>query len=251
MADFSGMKLGKLAPRAPRDSNRVLLKAYMPMALPPPPEESDWTCGETTRPMFGNDSIGDCTCAAIANTIVGAMRAQYQDTWVPSTEDVVWLYSQITGYTPADPNSDTGAVVEDVVSYVLKNGAFGHHFVATAAVGTHDLDNIKRSIDWFGNIDLGILLPRAWQNTHEWGTGPNVQGAWAAGSWGGHCVTAAKYDATHLYVWTWGQLMPVTWAAFQTYADTADVILSASWIKAGKSPHGVDLTELKKDMEYF
>lgn len=260
MVDFSHHKLGCLPPHPASKSKRVSFVSIFGGSLPMPLEARDWTAGQTHRPMFGNDEVGNCTCAAIANIIVGAIKETYHKDWNPNTADVLALYSKITGFDPSqtDPETgdnptDTGAVIEDVISHVIKHGAFGHHLVGTASIYAGDTLNIKRSIDWFGCVDLGVSLPLAWQDQAQWTLNGfhSLSQRWSPGSWGGHCVCSERYDHDFLYVWTWGELVPVSWDAVKSYFDTADAIIPASWIKEGMSPSSVDLAVLEKRMKQF
>lgn len=256
MPDFSGMALGRLPKHPAERSRRVSFAAVFGTGLPAPPAARDWTEGETKRPMFGNDTVGDCSCAAIANIIIGALKAAYGEDCVPSTADVLALYSAITGYDPSQTQpdgtnpTDRGAVIEDVLAYVMKHGFKGRHLVGTAAIEPANVENIKRSVDWFGNVDIGVDLPLAWQTASVWDVASNGSraGDYAPNSWGGHCVVAEKYDARGLYAWSWGELILLTWAAVAAYVDTIDGVIAASWIKAGKSPPGLSLATLEERM---
>ncbi len=250
MPDFSAMKLGCLPARPKALSKRVDFAAVFGADLPAPPAARDWTEGETKRPVFGNDTVGDCTCAGIANIFVGDLKAAYGADWDPTTRQVLALYSAITGYDPSDPSTDKGAVIEDVLAYVLKHGFMGRHLVGSVAVAPSNVANVKRSIDWFGALDIGVMLPLAWQGASEWDGAPggNMSGPWQAASWGGHCVVAEKYDDKGLYVWTWGELMLLTWAAVASYVETIDAVIAAAWIKAGRCPDGLSLATLEARM---
>ncbi|HUI19922.1 MAG TPA: hypothetical protein VLZ74_02605 [Methylocella sp.] len=257
MLDFRNHKLGALRPHPAGRSKRVAFAKLFGTDLPAPAPAMDWTEGVTRRPMFGNNKVGDCTCAAVANILVGALKAAYEKDWAPSTDQVLALYSAITGYDPNAPKdangenpTDKGAIIEDVLAYVMKHGAFGHQFVGTAAIDVGDFTNIKRAIDWFGVVDLGVGLPLAWQETNKWTLdGYNPQDPeWKPYSWGGHCICSEKYDADYIYVWTWGELVRVSWDAFRLYFDTADAVIAASWIKAGISPAHISLVTLEWSM---
>jgi hypothetical protein len=257
MPDFSKHKLGALRPHPVERSRRVAFAKLFGAELPMPLPHVDWTDGAGRRPMYGNDRVGDCTCAAIANIVSGALRVAYEKEWYPSTGDVLALYSAITGYDPNAPKdangenpTDQGAVIEDVLTYVMRHGAFNHHFIGTAAIEVGDLLNIKRSVDWFGAVDLGVGLPAAWQQADVWSLeGYSAQDpAWQPYSWGGHCVCSQKYDEDHIYVWSWGELIPVRWDAFRLYFDTADAVIAASWVKSGSTPGGVRLDMLEARM---
>ncbi len=257
MPDFRNHKLGALRPHPAERSKRVAFAKLFGADLPAPAPAADWTEGATKRPVFGNDAVGDCTCAAVANIIAGALKAAYDKEWFPSTGQVLALYSAITGYDPNAPKdasgenpTDKGAVIEDVLTYVMKHGAFNHHFAGTAAIDVNDFTNVKRSVDWFGVVDLGVGLPLAWQQADKWTlSGYSAQDpSWQPYSWGGHCVCSEKYDADFIYVWTWGELVPVSWDAFRLYFDTADAVIAASWVKQGMTPSGISLAVLEQRM---
>lgn len=256
MPDFASMALGRLPKHPLEKSKRVSFASVFGTDLPAPPAARDWTEGATKRPMFGNDNVGDCTCAGIANIFVGDLKAAYCENWAPSTADVLALYSAVAGYDPSQTQpdgsnpTDRGAVIEDVLAYVMKHGFKGHHLVGTVAIEPANVENIKRSIDWFGVVDIGVDLPLAWQTQSIWDVAPNgvATGTYQPASWGGHCVVAEKYDERGLYVWSWGELILLTWGAVATYVDTIDAVIAASWIKAGRSPPGLSLAMLESRM---
>jgi hypothetical protein len=64
----------------------------------------------------------------------------------------------------------------------------------------------------------------------------------APGSWGGHAVAVAGFDAEGLTVVTWGRLQRMDWAFWAKYADEAFCILDTmDWL--GDLP-GFDVTGL-------
>jgi hypothetical protein len=107
---------------------------------------------------------------------------------------------------------------------------------------------VKQAIDLFGGIYIGLELPSAWQGAPLWDVGPGS--AFAPGSWGGHAVPAIAYDENGVTVVTWGQLMPMTWAAFARYCDESFACLSQDWITAAtqQAPVGFDLAQLQSDL---
>src|ERR1039458_10393227 len=194
MIDHRNIKLGALAPHPPEHSKRLMLTDFLAPDLPAPKKSVDWTHGVSKRPSFGNNIVGDCTCAAIANIVMGLLKVVYGSGWVPTTSEVFALYSAISGWSPNDPSTDTGCVIEDVVAYVIKHGFVGHHFITSGAVAPTDTDNIKRSIELFGNVDWGAALPIVWQGAGRWPLPPNRSGNNAPGSWGRHSIASEKYD---------------------------------------------------------
>ena len=259
MVDHRTVALGRLPAHPASRSKRVPFVALLAGDLPDPAPARDYTFGVTARPMFGNDVEGDCTCAAIANMFVAWLRVVFGKIWVPTTAQVLALYSAVTGFDPSKTDAsgnnptDKGAVIEDVLAYVEEHGFRGHHLIGSAAIDPTDVVSIKRATDWFGYVDLGVNLPKAWQGLKRWDVPTfwqklTARASWAAGSWGGHCVCSQKYDADGIYVWTWGELIFVSWAAVAAYFDTIDVVLSATWIGKGKSPAGLDEAPLRARM---
>ena len=61
------MKLGKLPYR--EDSRTLFIANYLTPQLPPPPPALDLTRKVKAWPMYNNDQIGDCTCAAAGHMV--------------------------------------------------------------------------------------------------------------------------------------------------------------------------------------
>ena len=258
MHNFSHFKKGRLPAKPHNESTRLYFQQAFGTVLPPPSLAADWTGGDKTRPMYGNDDIGDCTCAEVANSLVSTVKVVHGTELNISTNRVLSMYSAITGFNPhapldanGDNPTDTGANIEDVLAWVGKHGFDGHHLLGTVAVDPKDIDNVKRSIDWFGSVDLGVALPPEWTNdgVTSWNAPPAgtpMTGQWAPTD--GHSICGNKYDAGHIYVWTWGELIPVTWAAFSDYFDEVDAVLWDSWIQHGAAPDHLSYTILENYM---
>jgi hypothetical protein len=183
----------------------------------------------------------------IANDLTGVLKAAYGKTIDISNSDVLKLYGHF-GYINGNPATDQGAVFEDVVNYVLKNGFLGHHLIGSVGVDPTNVENIKRSIDWFGCANFGIELPLTWQNALSWSLDEYVATApeWQVGSWGGHEVCAEKYDDKGVYIWTWGELVLFTYDAIAKFGIEVDAPIWASWIKSGNAPNGLSLATLEE-----
>lgn len=259
MVDFSMCKLGRNAPHPAAQSRRVMMRAVLGDDLPSPAPERDWNSGATKRPTWDNDKVGCCTACAVANAITGVAKVSYDEDLLISTPTVLDLYEQTSGpprYNPADVQADgsnptdDGAVFEDVISYILKNGFDRHHLMGSVGVEPTNVENIKRAIDFFGAAAIGIQLPIAWQNASAWTLDGYSDGDpnWQIGSWGGHETLAAAYNENGVWVWSWGELLYFTFDAIAKYCDEIDALVLASWIKSGKSPAGVDLNSLETYM---
>lgn len=242
MVDHSMMKLGK---KAPKFDPRVPLFARFATNLAPPPSSVDWTKGVTAFGMMDNDSLGDCTAAGIGHAFqvwTGDVRRE----WTPTDAQVVQFYSATTGYNPADPSTDQGGDENSVLTYLLKNGFYGHHIGAYCDVDVSNQTHVQQSIALFGGSYIGVGLPVSAQGQDTWDVpASGLAGDGAPGSWGGHCVFVVGYDSTGLTCITWGSLMKMTWAFWNAYVDEAHPILAAAWIgNNGQAPSGFDYAGL-------
>lgn len=259
MVDHSQVMLGRKPPLPAERSRRVAFATVFGDVLPPPPETRDWTCGEKTRPMFGNDEVGDCTAAAMANNVIGVTRVAYKENIGIATGQVLRLYSDTTSppYNASAPlvggvnPTDNGAVFEDVTNYVLRHGFCGHHMVGSVSIEPTNAMHVRQGIDKFGVVNVGISLPLAWQNAATWSLdGYDASDPrWQLGGWGGHETCSQLYTTEGLYLWTWGGLQLITWDAVAKFCDEIDGPVWASWIRAGYTPGGDSLDVLEKYME--
>jgi hypothetical protein len=196
-----------------------------------------------TFPMYANDRLGDCTCAAAGHHIE-VWTANAQTLRVPSETDVERTYIPGTG------NADDGRYLNDVLDYWRKTGIGSDRIEAYAEVDVKNLDEVKAALWIFGGLYLGVGLPVTAQQQRTWSY---VASAPASDrepySWGGHCVNATGYTRTSgMYLVTWGTLIRMTWGFFKRYVDEAFAIVTKDWIEtSGVSPTGLRLDELLAD----
>jgi len=248
--DHRQMKLGKKS--YVHDHRTLHLARYLtPAKLPPVPAVIDYTKSVPEWGMDANDRVGDCTCASIDH----CEKLWFANAGVPfaSTEqDVLALYSKITGYNPADPSTDNGAELIDCLKYWQQNGYLGHKILAYAKVDPTNAEMMKAALFLFECLYAGVNLPWTAQDQEEWTvTDPTLKGDAAPASWGGHAIPLVKYDEKGWTCVTWGALMPMTDEFLTTYCDevwavvTEDVLMRATQ----KSPGGFDMNVLAADMQ--
>lgn len=234
--------LGKLEVKA--DSRNLMLARYIDdsVALPPVPASVDWAQKVSSWPMYGNDTLGDCTCAAVGH-MEEAWSANAGAPEVPTESDVTNLYW-------ATGNADTGRYCLDVLNYWQSKG-FGsdaEKILAFAQIDVTNQAHVEFACWAFGGVYIGVQLPKSAQKQRdEWTV---TSGADAdPGSWGGHCVNLVDYTSSGPTCVTWGRLMPMTWSFFNTYCDEAYAVISPDFLDArGKTPSGFDLDQLKSDL---
>lgn len=209
------------------------------------PENRDWLSQVTNWPMYLNDRLGDCTCAAMGHLIQVFNRyGQKKDVQVTDS-DVLTAYSAVSGYNPKTGAHDDGAVVQDVLDYWRKTGVGGHKILAFAQVDFRNEDELRQALNIFGNIYLGIDFPDTAMNQFNDGLAWDVVAG--ARSEGGHAINAGYYDVSDKMwkVVTWGQVQPMTQAFFDKYVEEAWVVISQEWLDAnGRNPEGIDMQTL-------
>lgn len=219
-----------------------------PAPRPAPPKSFDWV---TAVPvgiwgMQGNDQYGDCTCAGVAHKRIGDVFVNQGRTLVVPTAQTLDLYSEVTGFSPNDPDSDQGALCQDVLNYWRKHGFAGEKIVAFAKVDISDENELKDAIATFGQVYTGFNVPDTAMDQFNQGAvwdvvlGSRIEG--------GHCVTVGAYDDQGLTAVTWGALQWMTWKFFRTYFDEVWVIVTEDMInpKTGLDKYGLSLDKLNE-----
>jgi hypothetical protein len=193
--------------------------------LAAPPVRADWQADTIQWPMYANDQIGDCTCAAVGH-MVNQLTFYGSGTEVqPKESSVVGMYSAVTGYRPGHPSTDTGAYCQDVLAYWRKTGLEGHKIVAYAALDVSNLDEVKQAIAMFGTVYIGFTVTDAAEDAFDAGQVWDVKRG--ARNLGGHCVPMGAFDSAKktLYGVTWAAEFGMTEAYWKKYVDEAWVVL--------------------------
>jgi len=241
---MSRFKLGRTAPHPEATHPRLRLGDAL-TSYPPAPSVVDYIGKVADWPMYGNDQLGDCTCAAIAH-MLEAWTAYGQGSTVRVTDgDVVKLYEAVGGYRPGDPSTDQGANMQDVLAHMRKTGIAGHKILAFASVDIHNAAELAAAMALFGHIYVGVNLPNNAQDQFGHGEPWSVQPD-DGGIEGGHAICwgyAAKGENNKVI--TWGAVQEATPAWFNTYVEEAWIVISQEWInKVGENPEGIDLAKL-------
>jgi hypothetical protein len=206
--------------------------------------------------MMLNDQIGLCTCAGAAHLIQLWTATRHGVEVTITDEDVLAAYKAITlkangrEYDPADPSTDTGLALLDVLKYWMSVGIGEHKIGAFAQLNHLDLDEIRAAGHAFGGLYTGLALPvSAMQQVGDlWTMVPGPSGA--PGSEGGHCapITAASSSGNgSLKYATWGradQQSDGQWAA--ECVDEAYAIFTTDWVDGtAPAPSGLDVNALR------
>lgn len=215
----------KLAP--PPVSYNVLTQVYKNLKTSDP---------LTLFPMDGNDTLGDCTIAALAHadTVYNGLVKQKKIIPKPT---LVKLYMHLTG------GVDSGLNELDVLNYWQSNPVDGDQALAFMSIGVKDHTHIQQAIRLFGGVYLGFQVQQnciqEFDARTPWTPGPLTQD--------GHAVFAVAYDQTGVTVLTWGNTQQATWAWWDECVDEAYAILPPAAKKPGFAP-GFNFAQLKADL---
>lgn len=241
------VRLGRLAPSAEKLACLPKFGDYVTDALPAAPKSVQYGVKVPTFPMYGNDTLGDCTCAAVGHQIQ-MWTSQAGEIWTPTTQEVENLY-----WNTGD-GQDDGRVETDVLDH-WKNIGFGQRADKIAGyvrVDTSNLTEVKQATWLFGGLYLGIDLPITAQQQKVWSYVANDPNN-APGSWGGHAVPVSAYSSTYFVVITWGMRMKMMNNFWKHYVEEAYAILSHDWINSAssKAVNGFNFDQLQADLKAF
>lgn len=252
-------KLGRL-PRK-HDSRIPCLSQFFTPAvqLTPPPISCDWSAGmPDDLGMMLNDQLGDCTCAAFYHARqVWNYNAAKQAITDPDS-DVLKMYEEATGYTPANPLSDQGGIEQDVLQYLLNTGApvgpdgsQRDKILAYLEIDFRNLDDLKRAIHECGVAYIGVDLPQSVMDNADDQTKPwDVAGDKTIA--GGHAVVLVGYDLDSFTCISWGQRYKISVAFMGAFLQEAYAIAAPDWIEAtGSTPLNLSVEQLEQAMKHL
>jgi hypothetical protein len=244
---LKGYKLGKKAPRV--DSRTLKFSTYRTTSLPAPPAATTWSAQVPAVPGWGmdlNDTLGDCTVAALAHMILLWTANANPPAAQPTDAQIQAAYAAVS------PNDD-GADLLTVLNYARQNGLGSNKPLAFLAVDYTSQQEVQEAVDLFGAVYLGVELPAFIADYTEqnppWVL-PSTETSYPPGNPNdGHCIPIVDYDADGCWVVTWGQKVRMSWDFLSHYGDEAFAVLDASWIrKTGLSPSGFNLDQLIADL---
>ncbi len=243
------LHLGKL-PARPGAVSLKLASYLVPTQLPTPPAQFGHDSQVGMWQMLGNDTVGDCVIAGALHETM--LWTSIGSTVIPvSTSAAITNYSAITGYVPGDPSTDRGTDVAVAASYRRHTGivdAAGkrHKVGAYLAITPGDVQQHLVALYLFGAVGIGIRFPQSamdqFNNGQPWDVVPGSPIE------GGHYIPAVARRGGQTVIVTWGREQPMTDAFLQTYNDESYAYVSAEYLKAGKSPEGFNLAQLKTDL---
>jgi hypothetical protein len=247
--DHNLIKLGKLT-YTHDDRNLKLADYLIVRELPPLPDTYDWFQRVSRFGPMGNLNAGDCVVAG-AGHMVQTWTANQGREVIISDQDIIRLYSQLTGYDPDTGANDDGLNILAFLKFWRNTGVAGHKIGAFVQVNPHDHSQLAYANYLFGGVYCGLDLPLTARNQQIWdSTDPALTGNAEPGSWGGHCVNLGIHDPLGYVFSTWGEEQYATRSFVDAYCDEAFAIISQDFFDGtGKAPNGFDLDSLAKDLQ--
>jgi len=213
---------------APAASVNVLDRVY---------KKLNTTNATTLFPMDGNDTLGDCTIAALAHAETvyhGLVKAPAK---IMAKQDVVKVYEHLT------KGVDSGLPELDVLNYWQSNKVSGDKILAFTSIDVKNHTHIQQAIELFGGVYLGFQVQKncieEFDAHKPWTPGPLTHE--------GHAVFAVAYDQKGVTVLTWGNTQLATWAWWDECVDEAYAILPPEAVDPNFAP-GFNITQLKADL---
>lgn len=230
----------------------VVISNYRDKAVQAPPSFM-WNWNDVSWQMFRNGpepghpmGVGDCTCAEVGNTFV-QWAYEGGSGFVPTDDDIVAMYSAVSGYSPASPMSDVGSDVQTVEDYMMRTGIRGHKFDGVANIDITDMNEMRLGINWFRGLDIGIKIPAGL---------PLDQPVWDAvkdnsvGAAEGHCMRWLGYNEKGInYCVTWAGIQAVTTAFLQQNLMCAGANLSQDMLNKQGTYNGLNMDQLLADLK--
>jgi hypothetical protein len=229
--DYRTLRFRRYATAAladPPASYDVLGRVYSKLGMAPDPK--------ALFPMDGNDTLGDCTIAALAHAVT-TYRGLIGHREIMSRKAVVKLYMHLTG------GVDSGLNELDVLNYWRKHSVTRDKILAFASIDPKNHTHIQQAIQLFGGVYLGFQVQENCVQDFDAGR------PWTPGTLtnDGHAVYAVAYDASGVTVLTWGNTQRATWGWWDECVDEAYAILPPEAKDTGFAP-GFDLAQLQEDL---
>jgi hypothetical protein len=237
-------RFGKHPPK--HDYRTLRFKDYLTSKLPAPAAEYNvltrvydnlgTSQAATLFPMDGNDTLGDCTIAALAHATTVYSGLVNKKNILPK-QAVVKLYMSLTG------GIDSGMNELDVLNYWRKNSVAGDQVLAYVSLDPKNHIHVQQAASLFGGVYIGFQVQanclQEFEARQPWQAGPLTTD--------GHAVYTVAYNAAGVTVLTWGNTQQGTWAWWDECVDEAYAIVPSD-AKDPKFAPGFDVQQLLTDL---
>jgi hypothetical protein len=205
------------------------------------------------NPPQEKDGLGDCVICDDLRAIALWTALGDCENVKPTTPDAIALYEQITGFNPADPNSDQGTEPSANAKYMQATGwadSAGrvHKLDGWAPLDPTNRNHIAWALQAFGCVKFAIAFPdfaeTQFDNNQPWDfSGQSYQIE------GGHDIICVGYAPDGYQVVSWGRRFLMTYAFAAKFLDTIIAPVSSDFIRAnGTAPNLLNLDQMLADL---
>lgn len=211
-------------------------------------------------PMLDNDSLGDCVPAGMFHSDQVWRGWQGSQTYVPTNENAVSLYSDVAGYVPGVPSTDQGTDCPTAFNWWLSNPlqGSGTKLAAWFSVNPNDRATQKLALWLGGTLGIGFNVPYTAEQQFNrgvlWDTTrgrPNYVG--------GHYVSAIGMDCNWnspngtievpYKLATWGALQGMSQAFWNQNVQEVYALFGEPWVDGdGVASNNIDWATLNTDI---
>lgn len=250
-----GRRLGRRPTPASRLERNFKLASYLPEVLPEPPAGViDMSHGITSWPMYLNNELGDCACAAPGHMEMIFSKAAGGKEVDPSDDDILKLY-ELQGYIPGnaatDQGSSMGNVLADWRNLRWQNGdKLVSAVYAYCQIDQTNIDHLRLALYLFDGLYIGAGLPLTAQGQEVWDVVPDSPTHNAPYSWGGHAINVVAWNEDNSVEFiSWGKRMKMTANFWGTYVDEVYAVITQD-LKEGSTlqDNGFNVEQLEADM---
>lgn len=201
--------------------------------------------------LYGNDRLGDCTCATWAGLFKTAASANSNAIDFADAE-VEKMY-RAGGYD-GTPATDNGWTLAGAAGYAQHTGLVDtagtlHQAGPWMQIRYSDMTEVMIGANEFGPMPVGVALPIAAQHQDVWDT-DGGGGDQTPNGWGGHSLTLVGYDHDGVTLLTWGARKRATWNWWNRYVDEAVVAVDPLWLaNRDTAPNGFAIGDLVAALE--
>ncbi len=249
------MKLGRLPADPERIARAPQLAAHRFAAAPPLPS-LDRSAVPFLPRLFGNDTLPDCTGAALANAALAVSALNGFETAILDA-DVPAFYAECIGMpraSPAQLAATDGAVALDVLRYQFASGlGVGAQTVLCALFGAvrEDRAALANALVNLGPGYWGVTLTERDMATAHPGIVWDTEGDSSPPA-GGHMLVGWDYsglgDLDTVRLATWGAFKRATWRWVEARLEEAYGLVWRQLARADGADLGVDVAALEAQL---